>query len=191
MMYSGNVPGLKGGEFFYNYDVKSHSSTASNVDWTVTTIYTGNAECWDVQNVFFPDDCTYYAHAKMYMYCGDGGASQWEWSQGCRYPTCAPGRDGTHMRCYAYGGCYQYNPTMGKYVVGTCHKDDIRLNPKWGWTDEAANIIRDRSVANATAAGRFSFVWENYYTMYNYEAERWDGDYYWDVDGMADRIQVT
>jgi hypothetical protein len=193
-MWYSNFPGLESDEYFYNYDATEQTLASSKVDWPVTTIYTGNAARWDVLHVFYPYDCNDgMKHSKMYMFCRDGGtAGQWEWCRGSRWPSTGIGVDGYHMRTYAYGGSSQYNPTMGYYVVGTCHMDDITWSgADYGWSNTTAGVVWDRSILNAQNAGRFAFAWSNYYTMYNYEAARWDGNNYWDNDGMADRIQVT
>lgn len=175
-----------GGDYIYNYDFESKSTSSSKVDWPVTMMFTGNANINKVKNLY----SAWTSGSSMYMRLNDGAGWVWDsdggkksWGASC---SC-------HIRLYADSDDRLYNLTWGYFVIGTSHYDIREIFPdrRFGWSEDAAGELTRYIEGNSGV----SFIQRNSINMYNYEAYRveYEGStprHYWQNNGYATRVQL-
>ena len=118
---------------FKNWDFRSKSAVASNVDWPVTMLYYNNANINKVKNKLDAIDrigrCGSGKKARLrdstvtgYVWDNDGGIKDncgTDWGQT------------RHMRVYADGNDKLYNLSWKYYIIGTTHVDHCHRHGFW------------------------------------------------------------
>lgn len=172
------------GDVIGNYDHMSASNLRTNVDWTTTMFFRGNATITKVKNIL---GSTYgNTGATMRELVNDGAGNVWDSDNGRKDAGGCNSSD-SHMRIYADGDDRLYNPTDLFYVVASTHYDfnDVSgCGEYFGWSENASagfyNFFRNKGYSGSANAVAVS----------NAEPFRVEGNHYWQSDGNLHRITL-
>ncbi len=147
-----------GGDKVLNYDHRSKSSSANNIDWPLHLIFRNNATVNKVKGTdgsHSLDNNVFKAlgGAKYLQLSEDGTNFEWDSDKGRKKFNCKPLVDYNkwteHYRVYADSDDRMWTPQHGYYVLATAHFDyDDPESPgpwcndaKFGWDEMAADNI--------------------------------------------------
>jgi hypothetical protein len=171
---------------FDNYDFGSSSVSSTNVDFPVTLLFYNNAEVDKIKNSItasYPGSTQYgrLNNSFGWFYDADGGRKS---------APCPIGTSDWHYRLYADQGHGDHNwsPSLGYYVIGTTHADvnECGGGTTWFGSSEWA----ESQVANNARGATNWIVYGSNWNMGNPEASRWEGNHYWNNNGLATMFRL-
>lgn len=121
---------------FVNWDFRSQSAQASNVDWPVSMLYYNNAEIDKVKDALVAvpglniGRCGSGQDARV----NDGSGMQWDGDGGIKDDCGTSSPVLLHMRVYADGDDRSYNLYWGYYIIGVTHAEDCHPHLPWPLT---------------------------------------------------------
>ena len=176
------------GDSFWNYDFNSQRVSSTNVDWAMSMLFYNNAEIDKVKDFYhsgFP-----HGGGPMYARLDDGGGWWvWDGDGGIKSAACPSFGDppALHLRLYADSDDRLYNTLWGYYVLGSTHmdKEECWTTRQFGWSE----WIEGTFAAYARSHG-WGTVYDDWLYWANWEPTHWEGNHYWDNDGMASTVYV-
>jgi hypothetical protein len=178
-----------GGDYFYNYDNTAKWANPGYTDWPVTVVFTNNAEIDKIKNNHFWGLAT--ASEQNFRHNENGAFWDWDVDKGTKNGSCLTTYK--HMRLYAPPTTDRFfNNSWGYYVLGTTHIDDFECGviagwAAFGWSEDAEHLMADQ----ARLSGSLLTVNEDAGYFHNIESPRWDGDHFWQSNGLATYISVN
>lgn len=128
-------------------------------------------------------------NSRMYALIDDGWGMEWDQDNGVKSPLCPTYQTTSpHMRIYANPGeDYNYNVNWGYYVIASTHRDwqECWSGTQYGWSED----MEDQFASWAYAAG-YTGIADDWQSWSNNESEYWQGNHYWQTDGMATAIEI-
>lgn len=120
---------------FVNWDFRSKSVSASNVDWPVNMLFYNNAEIDKVKDALdaLPNTNIGRCGSSKHAQVDDGSGMAWD-SDGGIKDDCSsspPSEQARHMRVYADGDDRLFNLSYGYYIIGTTHAEDCHKHGVW------------------------------------------------------------
>jgi hypothetical protein len=179
---------------FRNYDFRSQTVAANNVDWAIALLFYNNATINKVKNSGIGPlyDQT---GGTMYGRMRETSAGDFVWdADGGRKTTKCPGAplqpsSARHYRIYADGDDRLYNLDRGYWVFGSTHWDinecSLTSAATFGYSEDAENQLV--SAWNNRTSWPATNDWASFF---NYEPFRVQGDHVWDNNGLASLFYV-
>lgn len=170
---------------FWNYDFNSQTVSSTNVDWAMSMLFWNDAEVDKVKGIY--SSAYPWGGGAKYARLNDGSGYVWDSDSGIKDIWCPSYQaQARHMRLYADSDDRLYNVSWGYYVLGSTHKDwqECWFGSQFGWSEETEGIFVNY------ALNRGYWGQHDWASFYNYEAPRWEGNHYWDNNGMASHIYV-
>ena len=176
---------------FYNYDFIDESVSSWGVACPVTMVFFHNAEIDKVKDIYWGHALfAVWDHARLndgsgWIWDKDRGTKDVWWCSEIGYYAWF------HLRVYAPNPPdYMYNPSYGRYVLGTTHLDQYPWELWHGYNEDAEEFFAD------WASDHGYTVTEDITYYKNYEPFRMEPIpgiktyYYWDNDGWATVVYV-
>jgi hypothetical protein len=180
------------GDYFHNYDFTSTTAAGDNVDWPVAVFFIGDANVNDVKTYMeswsnqFDGTSTNSMH--MLMRDSSSAGYTWDSDRGKKSPSCPlSGQSSPHYRVYGIGTYERlYNTTLSYWVPASTHRDYNECatsGKRYAQTEQTEDLLINEVDENTA-------VQRDYWSIYNYEPLRDEGNHRWENGGTASTVRI-